>query len=170
MPSGGGGGERAGAGTAAHASGGIQSGLRGGAGAEASGDERRPRPFNVVDSSAWLEYFADGPNADVFAAAIEATDRLVVPTVVLLEVHRRILQQRDEATALEVSAQLRRGRLVALSADIAVEAALVGRSRGLPLADSIVYATAEASDAVVWTQDADFESLPNVHFVPHRRQ
>ena len=68
--------------------------------------------MNVVDSSGWLEYFADGPNADFFAPAIEATTELVVPAISVYEVFKRILQQCSESEALQVVAVMLRGRTV----------------------------------------------------------
>lgn len=120
--------------------------------------------MNVVDSSAWLEYFADGPNAGFFAPAIEATDRPIVPSVVVYEVFRRILQQRTEGEALNAAALLQQGRVVELDASLALSAARLGLESKLPLADSIVLATARRFDAVLWTQDGDFEGLPNVRY------
>lgn len=120
--------------------------------------------MNVVDSSAWLEYFADGPNAGHFAAVIEAPDALLVPSITLLEVFKRISQQRDEATALQYVAVMQQSVVVELDAALALRAAMLGRQHKLPLADSVVYATAQAGEALVWTQDADFEGLPGVKF------
>ena len=120
--------------------------------------------MNVVDSSAWLEYFAGGPNAGHFAAAIEGTDELMVPTLVLLEVFKRIAQQRDDSTALQYVAVMKQGSVVDLDADLALAAAEVGLRHKLPLADSVVYATARRAGATVWTQDADFEGRAGVRF------
>lgn len=120
--------------------------------------------MNVIDSSAWLEYFADGPNAGHFAAAIEAPDELLVPSITLLEVFKRIAQQRDESTALQYIAVMQQSVVVELDAALALRAAMLGRQYRLPLADSVVYATAQAAGATVWTQDADFEGLPGVKF------
>lgn len=122
--------------------------------------------MNVVDSSAWLEYFAGGPNANYFAAAIEEQANLVVPTITVLEVFKRISQQRDDATALKYAAVLQQGRLVDLDAALALRAAALGRQYKLPLADSIIYATARSMNAIVWTQDADFEGLDGVQYRP----
>jgi toxin FitB len=122
--------------------------------------------MNVVDSSAWLEYFADGPKAEHFASAIEDTAALVVPSITLLEVFKRISQQRDEATALQYVAVMQQGRVVDLDAALALRAAALGLRHKLPLADSIIYATAQAARAVVWTQDADFERLDGVRYWP----
>jgi toxin FitB len=122
--------------------------------------------MNVVDSSAWLEYFADGLNAESFAGAIEDTAALVVPSVTLLEVFKRISQQHDEATALKYVAVMQQGRVVDLDAALALRAAALGLRHKLPLADSIIYATAQSARAVVWTQDADFEGLDDVRYLP----
>jgi predicted nucleic acid-binding protein len=119
---------------------------------------------NLVDSSAWLEYFADGPNASFFAAAIEKTQELIVPTIVVLEVYKRILQQRSARTALEAVAVLRQGRTIDLTAALAIAAATLSHSAKLPMADSIILATARAESAVIWTQDADFRDTPGVRF------
>ncbi|MFT3760389.1 type II toxin-antitoxin system VapC family toxin [Thauera sp.] len=120
--------------------------------------------MNVVDSSAWLEYFADGPNADEFAPAIEAPHELLVPAITLFEVFKRVAQQRDEGAALQCVAVMQQGRIVELDAALALRAAALGLRHKLPLADSIIYATAQAGSATVWTQDADFEGLPGVQF------
>lgn len=120
--------------------------------------------MNVVDSSAWLEYFADGPNAKHFAKVIEKPDELVVPSITLLEVFKRISQQRDASTALQYVAVMQQSTVMELDAALALRAAALGLRHKLPLADSIVYATAQQTDAQVWTQDADFKGLPDVHF------
>lgn len=120
--------------------------------------------MNVVDSSAWLEYFADGPNAGFFAPAIEATDELVVPSICLLEVFKRVCQQRDEGAALQAVALMQQGRVVDLDSALALTAARIGIDAKLALADSVVLATARHADATLWTQDADFEGLPGVKF------
>jgi predicted nucleic acid-binding protein len=120
---------------------------------------------NVVDSSGWLEYFADGPNAAFFAAAIEKPADLVVPTISLYEVFKRVLQQRDHGAALQVVAVMRQGTVVELSEALAVSAARLSVKHGLPMADSIMLATAQAADATLWTQDADFKDVPSVRYV-----
>lgn len=128
----------------------------------------RASPTNVVDSSGWLEYFADGPSADFFAPAIENTRSLVVPTLSLYEVFKRVSQQRGENAALSAVAVMQQSELVELSAPLALSAAMLSVVHKLPMADSIMYATAQAFDATLWTQDADFEKLPHVRFRAHR--
>lgn len=125
--------------------------------------------MNVVDSSGWLEYFADGPNADFFAKAIEKTAELVVPTVSLYEVFKRVLQQRGEGDAFQAVAVMRQGRLIELSEAIALAAARISAESGLPMADSIILASANACDATLWTQDADFERVSGVRYISKRR-
>lgn len=120
--------------------------------------------MNVVDSSAWLEYLGDGPNAAVFAQTIESPDQLAVPTLTLFEVFKRTCQLADEATALEVLAVMLQGHIVELSATLAIEAARLSLGTGLAMADSIILATARAEDAVLWTQDSHFQGLHDVEF------
>lgn len=120
--------------------------------------------MNVVGSSAWLEYFADGPNAGYFAPAIQEVGALLVPAITLLEVFKRVYSQRAESAALQAVAQMQQGRVVDLDATIALTAARLGTDLKLPLADSVVLATARHLGATVWTQDADFEGLPGVKY------
>lgn len=127
---------------------------------------RRP---NVVDSSAWLAYFAEEPTAADFAPAIEDLTHLVVPVVCLLEVFKAVARQRGEENALQAAAAMQRGDVVAVDAALALAAACVGASRRLALADSLVYATARSVGGVAWTQDAHFDGLPDVWYVPKRR-
>jgi predicted nucleic acid-binding protein len=119
---------------------------------------------NIVDSSAWLEYFADGPNADYFARAIEKTTELAVPVICIYEVFKRILQQRTRTDALNAVMVMSQGRVVDLDANLAVSAAQLSLEHKMPLADSEILATARSLNATIWTQDADFESLPDVRF------
>ena len=120
--------------------------------------------MNVVDSSAWIEFFVDGPNARFFAKAVGDVESLLVPSVVILEVYRYILRQRGRQEALEAAAAMRQGRVVDLDEGLAIEAAELGASHRLPLADSIIYASAVANEATLWTQDADFEGLDGVRY------
>lgn len=121
--------------------------------------------MNVVDSSAWLEYFADGSNADAFARAVEVTDELIVPTICLYEVFKSVLRQRDESAALSAIAAMRQGRVVDLTERIALLAADLSLRTKLPMADSVILATARMHDAHIWTQDADFDGLESVTFI-----
>ena len=124
--------------------------------------------MNVVDSSAWLEYFANGPNAAFFAPAIEKTSDLLVPSLTLYEVFKRVLQQRDEGHALQAIAVMEQGSVIDLDAPLALIAARTSIEHRLPLADSVVLATARTHDAVLWTQDADFKGMAGVEYRKHR--
>jgi predicted nucleic acid-binding protein len=124
--------------------------------------------MNLVDSCGWLEYFADGPNARFFAAHVEDTAKLVVPSICIYEVFRRLLQEGDRSAALEAIAVMRQGRVIPLTSAIAVEAATIGREMRLPMADSIILATARANNAVVWTQDGDFQFVAGVRYIPRK--
>ncbi|MFA5843505.1 MAG: type II toxin-antitoxin system VapC family toxin [Coriobacteriia bacterium] len=120
--------------------------------------------MNVVDSSAWLEYFGDGPNASEFSGAIEAPDEMVVPSLTLFEVFKRTCQLKGEATALEAMGVMLQGRVVELSVTLSIDAARLSLGTGLAMADAIILATARAEEAVLWTQDAHFEGLANVEY------
>ncbi len=124
--------------------------------------------MNVVDSSAWLSYFAGDRNASVFADAIEHIDELLVPSITLTEVFKSILLQRDEEAALAAIAHMKQGRVIPLDSDLAIEAGNCGVAHKLPLADSIIYATSQKLNATVWTQDSDFKGLPNVKYFAAR--
>ena len=125
--------------------------------------------MNLVDSSAWLEYFADGPNADFFAPAIERTRDLLVPTIVVFEVYERVLQQRQEPAALEAVSVLQHGQLIELTASLAIAAARISQDEKLPMADSIILATARARNALIWTQDNDFQEMDRVKYRAAKR-
>ncbi len=121
--------------------------------------------MNLVDSCGWLEYFADGPNADFFAPAIEDTERLIVPSLCVFEVFKRVMQQRGEGDALRAAALMRQGQRVDLTDTQAIGAARLSVELRLPLADSIILYAARQQSATLWTQDAHFEGLPGVNYV-----
>lgn len=123
--------------------------------------------MNVVDSSAWIEYFSDGPNAGFFADPVENTADLIVPTLCLYEVFKRILQQRGEGEALHAVAAMRQGTVVDFNATLAIEAAKLSNEEKLPMADSIILTTARAHDAILWTQDIDFKGRAGVRYRKH---
>jgi len=120
---------------------------------------------NVVDSSGWLEYFADGPNADFFAPAIENTPELLVPSISLYEVFKRVLQQRGEGDALQAVAVMMQGKVVDLDADLALAASKLSVEFRLPMADSIMLATAFAHEATLWTQDVDLQGIQGAQYI-----
>ncbi len=120
--------------------------------------------MNVVDSSAWLSYFAGDANAEVFSTPIESTKKLVVPSITIIEVFKYILRQRDEDMALEAVAHMEQGSVVSLDNYLAISAAKYGVDYKLPLADSIIYATGRKYGALIWTQDIDFKALEGVKY------
>ena len=120
--------------------------------------------MNVVDSSAWLEYLAAGPNAAFFAHAIENVAELVVPTISIYEVFKRIVQQRSENEALQVVAVMQQGHVSEMDSTVALSAARISLDHQLPMADSVMLATARLNKATLWTQDAHFEGLPDVRY------
>ena len=124
--------------------------------------------MNLVDSSGWLEYFADAKNANFFAPAIENTRLLVVSSINCYEVFKRIAQQRDENSALQAVAVMQQGVVIDVDADLAVVAAKLALELKLPLADSIILATARAHKATLWTEDSDFEGVAGVKYVSKR--
>ena len=124
--------------------------------------------MNVVDSSGWLEYFADGPNAGFFAAAIEKTRELVVPSITLYEVFKRVYQQRGEEAALQAIAIMLQGRVVGLDSALALSAAKTSVEMRLPMADSIVLTTAKAYNATLWTLDSDFKDIAGVRYITRK--
>lgn len=124
--------------------------------------------MNIVDSSGWLSYFANGPNAQSFAAPIGSLGELLVPSITLTEVFKNVQRQRGEEAALRAIAHMEQGRVVALDEKLAVDAAIFGIEYQLPLADSVIYATARRHEAMLWTQDADFRGLANVKYFPSR--
>ena len=121
--------------------------------------------MNVVDSSGWLEYFADGPNADFFASAIENVRELIVPSISLYEVFKRIHQQRSEDEALKAVAIMQQGQVIDLDMTLALSAAKTSTELKIPMANSIILVTARAYSAIVWTQDEDFEGIDGVRFI-----
>lgn len=121
--------------------------------------------MNVVDSSGWLEYFISGSNADFFAPTIENTEDVLVPTISLFEVYKRVLIEKDRNDALEAIAIMKGGRLIDLDDNLALVATELSYEFKLPLADSIILATARANGATLWTQDAHFKDLEGVKYI-----
>lgn len=120
--------------------------------------------MNLVDTSGWIEYFFGGSNATRFAKPIESTSKLLVPTICLYEVFKKINIVGNEAQALQAVARMREGRILELTESIALSASLISIKNRLPMADSMIYASALANNATIWTQDLDFKNLPGVKY------
>ena len=124
--------------------------------------------MNIVDSSGWLAYFADEPNAKYFLAPLSDSSSLVVPTVTVYEVFKVILRESSENEALQAVVAMQRGTVVDLSAVLAIAASKLSLEHHLPMADSIILATAQEFKATIWTQDLDFKNLSNVKYFPKK--
>jgi len=122
--------------------------------------------MNVVDSSGWLEYFSGGPNAEHFSSPLQDHASLIVPSISIYEVFKVVLREAGENEALQAVAAMQKGQVKDLTTSLAMSAAKLSIKHDLPVADSIIYATAKAHKCVVWTQDSDFENLPMVKFYP----
>jgi predicted nucleic acid-binding protein len=122
--------------------------------------------MNIVDSSGWLEFFADGPNAEQFAKPLQDIANLVVPAITFYEVFKIVCRQRGEDAALQAVALMQQGEVVELNASLALFAAKISLELKLPMADSIILATARSHQAVLWTQDIDFADLQGVRYFP----
>lgn len=121
--------------------------------------------MNIVDSSGWLEYFADDTNAKFFSPVITNVEELLVPVISIYEVFKRVLQQRGEGNALQAVAMMMQGQVIELDTTLALEAARISVEEKLPMADSMILATAWTYEATLWTQDADFEGKTSVKFI-----
>jgi len=121
--------------------------------------------MNLVDSCGWLEYVADGPNADFFMSPIKNSSKLIVPTICIFEVFKRLHVQRGEDIAMRAVSGMRRGLVIELDSQTAVIAAKLSVDLKLPMADSIILATARAYKAVIWTQDKDFKGIDGVEYI-----
>ena len=117
---------------------------------------------NVVDSSGWLEYLKGSDRAKLFAAATEDEANLVVPVITVFEIYKKFRRERNEREALEAIGTMLNGEVVDVDLSLAIEAAKLN----LPLADSLIYATAQHYQATLWTQDEDFAGLNGVRYFP----
>jgi predicted nucleic acid-binding protein len=124
--------------------------------------------MNIVDSSGWLEYFVDGPNAFFFSAPLQNVNELVVPTISIYEVFKAVLRQRNESAALQAVALMKQGLVVELTTNISMVAAKISLEHNLPMADSIILATGRLYQATIWTQDDDFDGFDGVQYVPKK--
>ena len=120
--------------------------------------------MNIVDSSCWLEYFSDSEVGNLVSGAIEDLSSLVVPSITIYEVFRKLLLEKNEDGALLAAAHMKQGRVVNLDSDISIFSAKIGRENGLPMADSIIYATALKYNCILWTQDKHFKDLKNIRY------
>ena len=124
--------------------------------------------MNIVDSSGWLAYFADEPNAKHFLSPLSDFAALVVPTVTIYEVFKVILRESCENDALQAYTAMQKGTVANINASLAIAASKLSLEHNLPMADSIILATAQEFNAILWTQDADFKNINNVRYFPKK--
>jgi predicted nucleic acid-binding protein len=123
---------------------------------------------SVVDSSGWIELFTDGPQAERFLAVLQAEEALVIPAITILEVFKWILREHSEAQAIQAVAVMQRGLVVDLDTQLAIAAAQLSHALRLPMAGSIILATARCHQARLYTMDADFQGLADVELISKR--
>jgi toxin FitB len=114
---------------------------------------------NLVDTSAWLEYFTNGPNSDFFAQAIEDTENLIVSVINIYEIYKKVLTDKGKSDALEAIALLMQGTVEEINSDLAIKSAHISKEFIIPMADSLLLATAQKYNAILWTQDKHFENM-----------
>jgi len=124
--------------------------------------------MNIVDSSGWLAYFADKPNAERFLTPLKDTASLVVPSITIYEVFKVVLRETSENEALQAAAAMQKGTVVDLTVTLAIAASKISLEHGLPMADSVILATAKAFDAAIWTQDSDFKNIAGIKYFPKK--
>ncbi|MBN2102873.1 type II toxin-antitoxin system VapC family toxin [bacterium] len=124
--------------------------------------------MNLVDSSGWLEYLTDGKNSEIFSKPLNNKEELIVPSIILYEVFKVILREKDENTALQVVATMQQCKVIELTSEIAIQAAKLSFEKKLPMADSIILSTGYLYNAVIWTQNADFKNITGVKYLPKK--
>lgn len=120
--------------------------------------------MNIIDSSGWLEYFSDGPNAKHYLPPLNDSSSLIVPVITIYEVFKVVLRESRENEALQAVAAMQKGKVVDITANIAMNAAKLSLQHNLPMADSIILATARAYGCIIWTQDSDFRTIEGVKY------
>lgn len=125
--------------------------------------------MNIVDSSGWLEFFADGPNANEFSEPLSNTETLIVPSISVFEVFKVVLRERGEDAALMAASLMKQGKVIDLSFELAIQAAKTSSDNRIPMADSIILTTATHYDATIWTQDSDFKDFDFVKYFPTKK-
>jgi predicted nucleic acid-binding protein len=120
--------------------------------------------MNIIDSSGWLEYFSDGPNAKHYVPPLNDPSSLIVPVITIYEVFKVVLRESSEDMALQAVAAMQKGKIIDLTVTIAMKASKLSLQHNLPMADSIIVATARKYNCIIWTQDADFQQIEGVKY------
>lgn len=126
--------------------------------------------MNIVDSSCWLEYFADSEVGNMVSSVIEDMDSLLVPSITIYEVFKKLLIEKDEDSALVATAHMKQATVIELDADLSIYSAKLGRDNALPLADSIIYATAKKYNCILYTQDKHFKGSEHIRYFEKERK
>ena len=120
--------------------------------------------MNLVDFSGWLAFFAGTKNAVEFAVPLEMSNRLLVPTMVIYEVIKVLLRERGEDAAIIAQAHMQQGTVADLTVELATGAAAISLQNRIPMADSIILATALVFGATIWTRDEHFKGIPGIRY------
>jgi toxin FitB len=123
-----------------------------------------PSVVITLDSSCWLEVFDGGARAPLFQKQVAAVDDMLVPVMTVYEVFKYLRRKLGQDAASRAATYMQRGNMVDIDSALVLDAA----SNGLPLADSLIYATTQLHGAELWTQDAHFEGLPGVKYFPKK--
>jgi predicted nucleic acid-binding protein len=124
----------------------------------------------IIDTSGWLEYFTGGPNSNLFSTAIKNNPKIIIPTIILYELWKKISREKGEDKAIELVAQLKRYDIIPLDESLSISAAKISNDYKIPMADSIIYATAKKYNATLWTLDSDFKDLNDVKYIEKSEQ
>ena len=120
--------------------------------------------MNIIDSSFWLEYFAGTKAGDIVSDIVENIDELIIPTITIYEVFKKILLERNEDDALLAVGHMKQGKVIDLTEELSLSAAKISIKYKLPMADSIIYATNIRYNCILWTQDQHFSGLYSVNY------
>ncbi len=120
--------------------------------------------MNIVDSSGWLSYFADEPSAKHFQVPLSDSGSLIVPVITIYEVSKVLLRESGENEALQAVSAMQKGKVIELTTKLALAASLLSLKYKLPMADSLILATAQDWGGTIWTQDIDFKDIPGVNY------
>jgi toxin FitB len=120
--------------------------------------------MNLVDSTGWLAFFSEGKNAAVFGIPIQNVDTLLVPTIIMHEVFKVLLRESGEQNAMIAHAHMQLGKSIDLTPELAIAASRISLEYNLPITDSIVLASAQSLNAVIWTQEEHFKGIRNVKY------
>ena len=122
--------------------------------------------MNIADSSCWLEYLMGTEIGATVAPVIENPAELIVPTITLYEVYKKLLAEKSEEYALNVISYMQTGKVIELNSGLSLSAAQISRKHKLPMADSIIYATSLHYSAVLFSCDRHFKDIPGIQYFP----